>query len=441
MKTILLLGAGKSATVLVEYLLKNAPKNQWKLLLVDANSAIAKQKAGISPWSESIGLDITDSNPRKQLIARADLVISLLPPHLHILVALDCLEQGRHLFTASYIDEDVRKLKSEIEKKGLLFLYEMGLDPGIDHMSAMELIDRVHDSNGKVISFISHCGGLVAKNADNNPWHYKISWNPSNVVHAGKQGAHYLLNNTKVELGYTDLFAAQRLANIQSAEELAWYPNRNSIPYAKLYGVESAETFIRTTLRHPHFIQGWQKLIELKLTDSHPVLDATNSSIASFFQQIIHYNQFENVFREILNQDPIVKELFQSLGLFDSAALLSKNEYSPALFLQECLEKKLKMESSDCDRVVMQHELIIMRGQKRKKLISTLDIEGDDATHTAMAKTVGLPLALATKHFLNDEISLRGLQIPITKSIYQLILPDLADQGIRFNEIELDLSV
>lgn len=316
MKTILLLGAGKSATVLIKYLLENAPENQWNLLLVDADITTAKQKSENSPWCEGIGLDITDSSARKQLIARADLVISLLPPHLHILVALDCLETGRHLFTASYIDEEVRKLKSEIENKGLLFLYEMGLDPGIDHMSAMELIDQIHDSKGKVISFISHCGGLVAKNSDNNPWHYKISWNPANIVHAGKQGARYRVDNKEVDLTYTDLFTKSRVTKIQSAEELAWYPNRNSIPYAALYGVTTAETFIRTTLRHPNFIRGWQKLIELKLTDDHPVLPATKTTMAGFFQQLIQNKYFDFSALNSVLQDPLIKNLFEQLGFF-----------------------------------------------------------------------------------------------------------------------------
>lgn len=439
MKTILLLGAGKSATFLIEYLLENAPKNHWKFLLVDADSTVAKQKAGGSPWCEGIGLDITDSDARKQLIKQADLVISLLPPKFHILVALDCLEQGRHLFTASYIDEDVRKLQSQIQKKGLLFLYEMGLDPGIDHMSAMELIDRIHGAGAKVVSFISHCGGLVSKKSDNNPWHYKISWNPANVVHAGKQGAHYLLNNKEVYLTHPELFSVNRLAKIQLAEELAWYPNRDSISYSKLYGVESAETFIRTTLRHSNFMVGWQKLIQLQLTDENPILPAKNTSIANFFHQILEEKKIGSKVVDTLLQDTLVKNLFSTLGFFDSHTTLLKNEYTPALFLQECLERRLKMDPADCDRVVMQHELIFEKDGKRKKLISTLDIEGIDSTHTAMAKTVGLPLALATKHFLNDEIPLRGLQIPTTKGIYHLILPDLANQGIRFNEVELDL--
>ncbi|MFZ9878338.1 MAG: saccharopine dehydrogenase C-terminal domain-containing protein [Chitinophagaceae bacterium] len=440
MKTILILGAGKSATVLIEYLLSEAHQYTWKVQVADANLSTAKLKIGASTWGEAVKLDVAEEAPRRALIGQADLVISLLPPHLHILVAKDCLSLGRSLFTASYIDEEVKQLASEIEKKGLLFLYEMGLDPGIDHMSAMALVDEIISKGGNILSFISHCGGLVASDSDNNPWHYKISWNPSNVVQAGKNGALYRLDNKTVKLNTKELFAEIRPVTIQLAESLAWYPNRNSLPYLELYGLNNIATFIRTTLRHPIFIKGWHRLVQLGFTQDNPILVNSNTTYANLVQQFLAVNKSLSNFNQMIENDSELARLFQSLGFMDKDSIVQMNEYSPATFLQECLEKNLKMEVEDKDRVVMQHEIIFeLNGQKRQ-LVSTLDIDGDDAMHTAMAKTVGLPLALAAVSFLKGEIKLKGLKVPIQPTIYKAVLPKLKELGIYFHESEIELK-
>ena len=434
------MGAGKSATVLIEYLLSEAPQYTWKVQVADANLAVAKLKVGSSSWGEGVKLDVTDETPRQALIGQADLVISLLPPHLHILVAKDCLSLSRSLFTASYIDEEVRKLASEIEKKELLFLYEMGLDPGIDHMSAMALVDEIISKGGNILSFISHCGGLVASDSDNNPWHYKISWNPSNVVQAGKNGALYRLDNKTVKLNTEELFAEIRPVTIQLAESLAWYPNRNSLPYLELYGLNNIATFIRTTLRHPIFIKGWHRLVQLGFTQDNPILVNSNTTYANLVQQFLAVNKSLSNFNQMIENDSELAQLFQSMGFMDTDSIAQKNEYSPVTFLQECLEKNLKMEAVDKDRVVMQHEIIYELNGQKKLLVSTLDIDGDDAMHTAMAKTVGLPLALAAVSFLKGEIKLKGLKVPIQPTIYKAVLPKLKALGIYFHESEIELK-
>ncbi|NBX10644.1 MAG: saccharopine dehydrogenase [Chitinophagaceae bacterium] len=440
MKTILILGAGKSATVLIEFLLSQAPQFSWKVQVADANLSAAKLKIGTSMWGEGVKLDVTEDASRRELIGQADLVISLLPPHLHILVARDCLLLGRSLFTASYIDEEVKQLAAEIEKKGLLFLYEMGLDPGIDHMSAMALVDEIKSKGGNILSFISHCGGLVATDSDNNPWHYKISWNPSNVVQAGKNGALYRWNSKTVQLNTEELFAEIRPATIQHAESLAWYPNRNSLSYLELYGLDNITTFIRTTLRHPNFIKGWHRLVQLGFTQDNPIIVSRNTTYADLVQQFLAVNKFQIDFNQMIENDDELAQLFQSLGFMDTDSIAQKNQYSPATFLQECLEKNLKMEEVDKDRVVMQHEIIYeLNGQKRQ-LVSTLDIEGADAIHTAMAKTVGLPLALAAVSFLKGELQMKGLKVPIHSTIYKAILPKLKALGIHFHESEIVLK-
>ncbi|MEY3590469.1 MAG: hypothetical protein RLZZ466_989 [Bacteroidota bacterium] len=434
------MGAGKSATVLIEYLLSEAPQYTWKVQVADANLAVAKLKVGSSSCGEGVELDVTEEAPRRTLISKADLVISLLPPSLHILVARDCLSLGRSLFTASYIDEEVRQLAAAIEEKELLFLYEMGLDPGIDHMSAMALVDEIISKGGNILSFISHCGGLVASDSDNNPWHYKISWNPSNVVQAGKNGALYRLDNKTVKLNTEELFAEIRPVTIQLAESLAWYPNRNSLPYLELYGLNNIATFIRTTLRHPIFIKGWHRLVQLGFTQDNPILVNSNTTYANLVQQFLAVNKSLSNFNQMIENDSELAQLFQSMGFMDTDSIAQKNEYSPVTFLQECLEKNLKMEAVDKDRVVMQHEIIYELNGQKKLHVSTLDIDGDDAMHTAMAKTVGLPLALAAVSFLKGEIKLKGLKVPIQPTIYKAVLPKLKALGIYFHESEIELK-
>lgn len=197
-KTILLFGAGKSASVLIEYLVKNGPANNWKLIVADKDLQSAQSGLKSAERDRAVSFDVQDKDKRIEFIQQADIVISLLPPTLHYLVAIDCLQLKKHLLTASYIDEKLKLLSEEIKNNHLLFLCEMGLDPGIDHMSAKKIIDEVHAEGGIITSFISHCGGLVAPENDDNPWHYKISWNPRNVVNAGKAGAIYREENKDV---------------------------------------------------------------------------------------------------------------------------------------------------------------------------------------------------------------------------------------------------
>ena len=254
MRKVLLFGAGKSASVLIQYLLDHAKTENWFLVLVDANLEQAQKKIGDSIHGKAVSFEINDSNERAAHISDADIVISLMPPSLHFLIAKDCIRFSKNLLTASYVDAQMKSLKEDIEKNGLLFLCEMGLDPGIDHMSAKKMIDEIRASSGEIISFLSHCGGLVAPESDDNPWHYKISWNPRNVVNAGKAGAIFKLDGSIKELEYKDLFAEKRYVPIPDGEVLCWYPNRDSLSYIPVYGLENCSTFIRTTLRHPDFM-------------------------------------------------------------------------------------------------------------------------------------------------------------------------------------------
>ncbi|MBO9658692.1 MAG: saccharopine dehydrogenase NADP-binding domain-containing protein, partial [Chitinophagaceae bacterium] len=284
MKSILLFGAGKSATVLIDYLLEHAAKENWKLIVADADLALAKEKINNSPNGEAVSFDIRDEAKRGGFITQSDLVISMLPPMLHNTVAKDCLHFGKHLLTASYVDDEMRSMADEIKNKGLLFLCEIGLDPGIDHMSAMKIIDEIRSKGGKITSFRSHCGGLVAPESDNNPWHYKISWNPRNIILAGKAGAHYREDGREIRLTYEDLFSPDRIVTVPGHGSFSWYPNRDSLSYAPLYGLEDTVTFIRTTLRHPEFMLGWKNIVELKLTDETPAYESEGRTLQELFR-------------------------------------------------------------------------------------------------------------------------------------------------------------
>src|SRR5687768_5432699 len=292
MKTILVFGAGRSATVLIDYLLEIAITETWKVIIADADLKLAQSKVGNSQRAIAVSFDINNAEERAKHIRHSDIVISLLPPALHIQVAKDCLHHKKNLLTASYIDEQIAELRSEIKDRQLLFICEMGLDPGIDHMSAMKIIDSIRAKGGRITSFRSHCGGLVAPESDDNPWHYKISWNSRNIVLAGKAGAHYRENGEEKKLDYEDLFITDRLVEIPDLGFLSWYPNRDSLSYTNLYGLEDTETFIRTTLRHPDFMYGWKNIIDLKLTDEERRYDTDNKTLQQAFKEHMDKNGF-----------------------------------------------------------------------------------------------------------------------------------------------------
>lgn len=444
MKTILLFGAGRSATVLIDYLLEHAAHGNWQLILVDADLSLAKAKIGNSSAGKALAFDILHEEERGRQIIAADLVISLLPPSLHIEVARDCLKYSKNLLTASYVDPAIRQLEQEIKAKKLLFLYEMGLDPGIDHMSAMQLFDRIQQQGGLIRSFISHCGGLVAPESDDNPWHYKISWNARNIILAGKAGAHFLENGVEKNIPYESLFSPERTTRIPGIGELGWYPNRDSMSYITLYGLSAVETFIRTTLRHTDFLSGWKNLVALKLTDETAQYDTSNKTLRELFREHMVKNGFDNWMSENITgstkdfsrpqQTSLLLEQLLYLGMDDNELRMDKGICSAADILQFAAEKKLSLRPTDKDLVVMKHEIGWSADEKQQHIQSCLVVKGKDSLHTAMAKTVGLPLAIAAKYLLQGKFSLTGLHIPTSREIYEPVLRELADQGLVFVE-------
>jgi len=496
-KHIVLFGAGKSATVLIDYLKRVCAENNWHVTIADSNLQAVQHKAGNHPNTTGLQVNIEIEAERQLLILQASLVISLLPPALHYLIAKDCLSFGKHLLTASYIDDNIRSLGEEIKNKGLLFLCEMGLDPGIDHMSAMQLLHGIKQKGGTVTSFLSHCGGLVAPESDTNPWHYKISWNPRNVILAGKAGATFKKNGVTEHIPYTQLFSNNPLVFIPGLEPLAYYPNRDSSGYAELYDITDAQTFIRTTLRHPEFCFGWKNIVDLKLTDEEKVYDTNDLTIEGFFK--LHFekhgfaawlndllstrlayakemmeklmqlmeaeeeiseddddagDQFmmvnekgdlsmidvedvkdkaaETVANTMHEANLSMKQLF-FLGI-DDETKINRGLCSAADILQFIIEQKLVLEPTDQDMVVMMHEIEYLLNGTVKTVKSSLIVKGNDNIHTAMAKTVGLPLGIAAKLILEGRIVETGLHIPIVPSIYGAVLEELRKHGVRFEE-------
>ena len=497
MKHILLFGAGKSSTVLIEYLKEISVENNYKVTVADGNLPAVQAKVGEHSHVLAVQANVENEFERHHLVRQADVVISLLPPSLHYLVALDCLEFGKHLLTASYVDDRLKALEPEIKSKNLLFLCEMGLDPGIDHMTAMELIHRIKAFGGNITSFKSHCGGLIAPESDTNPWHYKISWNPRNIILAGKSGARYKENGQEVSLNYEELFTVDRLIDVPNLSMLAWYPNRDSLSYIPLYQLEETATFIRTTLRHPDFCFGWKNIVDLKLTDENDLYDTAEMTVADFFKK--HFDKYgfsdwlnemlttrlsfakdlmENLLQLIETEEELkeegrntdesimlvnekgelasvevdevkdkaaatlaikmheanlsLKQLF-FLGL-DSNELLNVGHRTAAEILQHILETKLALEPADKDMIVMMHEVEYELEGKSSEVKSTMIVKGEDSVHTAMAKTVGLPLGIAAKLILQEKITERGLHIPIGSAFYIPVLTELENHGIYFTE-------
>jgi saccharopine dehydrogenase-like NADP-dependent oxidoreductase len=430
MKKILLFGAGKSAGSLIAYLVGQTRRRDWQLIVADSNLSLARSKTGGADTERvrAVALQVEDQQARETLLRDADIVISLLPPGLHYLVAQSCIAWKKDLLTASYLDDNIRALEPAIRQNGLLFLCEMGLDPGIDHMSAMQLIHRVHAAGGRINSFRSHTGGLIAPESDDNPWHYKISWNPRNVVLAGSTGARYKENGLLVSRQYEELFENCGEVSPDGLGPLAWYPNRDSLPYIPLYGLEETTSFIRTTLRYPVFCRAWRAIVKAGLTDDQPLAPPpTNITIAAWSTPI----------RPLINADN--RPLLEFLGLFDETAIPSAAR-SSADILQQLLETRLAMRAGDRDMIVMLHELEYETphpGSPVKHLLnSSLVVRGEDHLHTAMAKTVGLPLGIAAKLILEKKIGLTGLHIPILPEIYTPVLAELEKEGIRFKETE-----
>ncbi|MEM9981531.1 MAG: saccharopine dehydrogenase C-terminal domain-containing protein [Bacteroidota bacterium] len=438
MKHILILGAGRSAASLIRYIAAQASEASWHVVVGDIQQALAEEKIAAYDHLEAILFDLSDEVTASKYVAEQDVVISLLPPALHVTVAKLCLQHGVHLLTASYVSEEMQALHEEAQAKGLLFLNEVGLDPGIDHLSAMVLIEDIQAQGGKIEVFKSFTGGLIAPAYDNNPWHYKFTWNPQNVVLAGQGTAVYLAHNQTKLIPYQQLFKRIEPVTIQEYGAFEGYANRNSLKYKDLYNLQEVHTLLRGTLRRAGYCAAWDCFVQLGMTDPHTKMSTASLTRRSFLNTFLPYHPTKSVeekfcaFFDLQPNDTIFAQMAW-LGLFEEEEIvIPQSKATPAQLLQSILASKWVLAPSDKDMIVMQHQFVYTLQNQTRKLYADLVVIGEDTQHTAMAKTVGLPLGITTKLLLEGQIPLRGVHIPTHPTLYKPILANLKMYGIEF---------
>lgn len=442
MKKVLVLGAGRSATALIDYLLDYAAVDDYRVVVADAQLALARQKVGGRLRGEAVGLDASDAAARRALVEACDVVVSLLPPVLHGEVALDCLALSRHLITASYVSDALRALDADARARGLVFMNELGLDPGIDHMSAVQRIHHLHQQGGRITAFYSSTGGLVAPESDDNPWHYKFSWNPRNVVLAGQGTAQYLEQGRLRFIPYHRIFEQYRLIQVPGMGEWEVYANRDSLQYRAAYHLQEAETLFRGTIRHRGFCEGWNALVQLGLTDPQFVLpNSATMTYAELVEAFLGHYPHGGSLQErtagllrVTPDSPVMHQL-EWLGIFAERPIGLKNA-SPALALEQLLLEKWAMQPNDRDMVIMQHIFEYRLEGQPHRLTSTLVAKGSDSTHTAMARLVGWPAGIFARRLLQGMVVPVGVRIPTDPEVYEPVLAELETLGVRFWEEE-----
>jgi saccharopine dehydrogenase (NADP+, L-glutamate forming) len=445
MSKILVLGAGLSSSDLIKYLLDHSKVLGWTIKVGDISLETAREKVNNHPNAEAIKFDINNSTQLQEEVSWANAVISLLPAFMHPIVAQECVKQGKHMLTASYVSDTMKSLHEEAVQKGISLMNELGVDPGIDHMSAMRVIDEIRSKGGKLLGFISNTGGLVAPESDNNPWNYKFTWNPRNVVLAGQGVAQYLEEGQYKYIPYHRLFTNVREYDILDLGKFEMYPNRDSLKYREIYGIQDIKTIIRGTLRRAGYSKAWNVFVQLGMTDdSYKMLNSEKLTKREFLNSFLPYHPTENVeekLRRIVPEanDEVVYNKIKWLGLFENEPIGLPNA-SPAQLLQHILESKLALDPNDKDMIVMQHIFDYELNATKRRRTSTMVITGKDTVHTAMSITVGTPLAIATKLLLTGQITDRGVVVPTKPHIYTPILQELESFGVKFIEEDFELS-
>ena len=447
MKSILILGAGMSSSSLIKYLLSHAKEQNWFVKVVDQDIELVKRKINKHERAEALAFNALDSKERKIRIAQSDLVISMLPARFHVEVAQDCIDLKVNLITPSYISKEMQALDEAARKAGIVIMNEIGVDPGIDHMSAMKIIHAIQKKGGELLSFKSFCGGLIAPEYDTNPWHYKFTWNPRNVVLAGQGGlACFIEKNEYKYLPYNRLFQKIDRIKIEKFGIFEGYANRDALRYRKTYGIDEIPTIYRGTLRRPNFCQGWDVFIELGMTDDQTRIE--NSHLLSprtFLNAFLPYKakvSVEEKFKLFLRPERhYLFQQFEWLGLFESNVCFEKTNASPAELLEELLVKKLNLEPGDKDMLVMYHKFKYRIDGVKYQIESSMVNLGEDQIYTSMSNTVGLPVGIAAKMILTGNLLEKGVTLPINEEVYEPILNELRSYGIKFKESEKVINI
>ncbi len=443
MKRILLIGAGRSTTALIDYLIKNAAENQWLIIIADQNIEHIKALEKHS-FIKTIVFDVNNSEQRRKLISETSIVISMLPASMHFEVAKDCVAYKKHMVTASYISEEMKTLDDESKNAGIILMNEIGVDPGIDHLSANKVLDEIRAQGAIIEGFESFTGGLVAPESDNNPWGYKFTWNPKNVVTAGQGGAvKFIQEGSYKYIPYHKLFRRTEIINIEGYGKFEGIANRDSLKYRSIYNLNEVNTMYRGTLRRPGFARAWDSFVQLGATDdSYIIPNSEDMTYREFINLFLPYNPTDSVelkLKYYLNLAQDEDELFEKLtwlDIFKDIKVGIKNA-TPAQVLQKILEQKWTLDKTDKDMIVMWHKFTYHLNGELKEKNSSMVIKGKDNRKTAMAITVGYPVGIATKMILNGSIETPGVHIPIEKEMYEPILKELEEYGVVFKEKQI----
>jgi saccharopine dehydrogenase-like NADP-dependent oxidoreductase len=443
-RNILIFGAGKSTSYLLDYFIEKSASESLRITIADLHIDRIPAEIRDHPVCTLIKLDITDATSRAETISEADIVVSMLPAGLHYLVARDCLNLKKNLVTASYVSAEMESMKEEVEKSGLIFMNEIGLDPGIDHMSAMQIIDQIRDRGGRMLLFESFTGGLVAPESDTNQWNYKFTWNPRNVVLAGQGGAaKFLQEGTYKYIPYHKLFRRTEFMEIPEYGTFEAYANRDSLNYREAYGLQKVLTLYRGTMRRVGFSKAWNMFVQLGMTDdSYRVENSASMSYREYTNLFLPYSPTDSVELKLrhylkIDQDDIMWSKLVELDIFNRNKIIGLENATPAQMLQKILEDKWTLAEDDKDMIVMYHKFGYELGGRKEQIDANMVVLGENRIHTAMAKTVGLPVAMATLLILNRKIVTPGVQIPIRKEVYQPILKELQEYGVKFKEYKV----
>ncbi len=441
MRTILIIGSGRSSSSLIQYLLNKSEEENLHLIIGDLSLASAQSKTNNHSNATAISLDVFDKNQRNDAIQKADIVISMLPARLHIEVAKDCITFKKHMVTASYVSDAIQELDALAKENNLIFMNEIGLDPGIDHMSAMKVINEIRVKGGKMLLFESFCGGLVAPESDTNLWNYKFTWAPRNVVLAGQGGAaKFLQEGAYKYIPYWNLFRRTEFLEVEGYGRFEAYSNRDSLKYLDIYGLKNVLTLYRGTIRRVGFSKAWNMFVQLGMTDDSYIMeDSENMSYRQFVNSFLPYHSTDSVESKIrlilkIDQDDIMWDKLLELDLFNSNKKVGLKNATPAQILEKILGDSWTLQPEDKDMIVMYHKLGYEIKGKKEQIDSKMVCIGENQTYTAMAKTVGLPVAMATLLILNGKIKTPGVQLPIREEVYLPILKELEEYGVVFNE-------
>lgn len=439
MQNVLILGAGRSSSSLIQYLKDISQEINIALTIGEKDPDMAREKF---PDLNIISFDIGDEAMARHTIENFNLVISMLPAHLHVHAATHCAAKGIHFITASYLTDEIKALDDQFTAKGACCVMEMGLDPGIDHMSAMKVLDRIKEAGHELTSFETFTGGLLDEETEKeNPWQYKFTWNPRNVVMAGTGTVKFIQEGRYKYIPYHRLFRRTEVIHIPGHGYYEGYANRDSLKYLKLYQLEGIRTLFRGTLRRVGYCKAWDIFIQLGATDdSYKMERVSEMTHRQFINSFLSFNPHDSVELKLahymnigLESDEMFK--LKWAGLFDDE-LVGLQEGTPAQILEHILKKKWTLKPGDKDRIVMWHKFDYLENGHPKQIQAHMVATGDDLTHTAMSKTVGLPLGILAKLLLTGEIELKGVHIPTHKGLYDPVLSELEKMGFEFMERE-----